>query len=137
MKNIDINWLKKFKSIVDKLERYNSDYRQCSRCNKEVFVIRYFNKVIQDRSFKLRLKNRIYYAMFLSYKIYGNGVFLYKSCGINFYKGYGDSEFKISFFDANNTEDNNYGRIHWNDILDIQYEEISNEEFYKICKLYT
>ncbi len=136
MKTINIDWLKKFQSIVDRLDRASSKYRQCSRCDKEVFTIRVFNNHIKDKSFKLRIKNRIYYGMFIQSVIKVDKVFAYNTCGVNFHLGYGSNEYNISFFDATTNSFTKISRVHWNDIIRIEYEEIDNEKFYEICKMF-
>jgi hypothetical protein len=136
MKKIDINWLKKFQSIVDKQNRSSVTYRQCSRCDKEVFVIRVFNKLIKNKTYKLKIKDKIYYGMFILASIKVNSKFAYKTCGVNFHLGYNNHEYSISFLDANNSKFIKLSKIHWNDIIKIQYEEIPVSKFYEICLLY-
>jgi hypothetical protein len=136
MKQINIPWLNKFQSIVDKQNRSSVNYRQCSRCDKEVFTIRVFNKLIKNKAYKLKIKDKIYYGMFVEYSIKVNGNFAYNTCGVNFHLGYSNHEYSISFLGANNTTFIKLSKLHWNDIIEIQYEEIPVIKFYEICSLY-
>ena len=136
METINITWLKKFQSIVDKQNRSSVNYRQCSRCDKEVFTIRVFNKLIKNKAYKIKIKDKIYYGMFPEYSIKVNGNFAYNSCGVKFHLGYGNHEYSIYFLDANNITFINLSKLHWNYIIKLQYEEIPVSKFCEICSLY-
>lgn len=133
MKNIDIDWLMKFQSIVDRMNRSVVPYRQCSRCDKEVFTIRVFNKLLKNKSYKLRINDKVYYGMFIECIIKVNGEPAYKKCGVNFHLGYSNSEYTISFFDATKSNFTNLSKLHWNTIINIEYNEVPNEEFYTLA----
>jgi hypothetical protein len=136
MKTIDINWLRTFESYLDKQDRGVSNYRQCSRCNKEVFTIRYFNKFLTNKTFKLRIEDKIYYAMFVSSSITNSNRIKYKTTGATYYLGYTPFALNISFLSAVNVESVSFRNLKWNDITNILYEEIENEKFYEVCKLF-
>ena len=68
MEKIDLNKLKKFQRIVDSLDRSVSKISKRSRCEKQIFVNRYFN-FITNKCYKIKIKGVVYYAIFHRSKI--------------------------------------------------------------------
>lgn len=130
MKKINIDWLKKIQSKIDKLDR-NSSNTKDSRCQKEVFIHRYF-RFLKNKYFKIQIKNEIHYAFFNSNKVtVNNGEHIYFTNGIDFFLGYSKHEYNISFLDER-LKWKNFSKIHWNDIIKIKYEEITNKKYLDI-----
>lgn len=134
MKDLEVNWLKKFQSIVDKQGRGSSNYRQCSRCDKEVFTIRVFNKLLKNKTFKLKIKDNIYYCLFVELNVSTNGIPTYKYCGVKFHLGYSLSEYDVYFIDAQGKRVEMV--LHYNDVIRLEYEEIPLSLYQEMLSYY-
>lgn len=137
MKKIDINFLKKIDSILDNLSRTNESYRDCGRCEKDIFIIRLFNKILKtNKTYKVKIKNEIYYALFPDVSIKSDNKVKYKTCGISFHYGHSNSEYNIHFLNEK-AKMTYFKKIHWNDIIDIEYDQITYDLYYNVLKLFT
>jgi hypothetical protein len=134
MKTLDIEWLKKIQKAHDRFARGIPIGSKHNECTQAIFIKRYF-KFLENRTFKLKIKDSIYYVLFTKSKLstVGTDYFSY-SYGVQKYLGYNSSEFLISFFDEKLNRQE--FKLHWNDIIRIEYEEIANEEYYNIVKLF-
>jgi hypothetical protein len=136
MKEIDIKWLQRIDKTLDKKERgIASDSKEPRRNEKEIFIDRYF-KFLQNKAFKLLIKEKIYYALFSKSRTttVGDDDYYHYSYGVNFYNGYSTSEYLITFIDEKGTIQS--FKLHWNDIIRIKYEEISIKEYTRIVKIF-
>ena len=102
MKTIDINWLLKILTIVEKLQRSTKSKSKDSRCEKEIFICRYF-KFLENKYFKIKIKNRVYFAAFSKSTTTVSGClkdnYKYNSYGVKFYLGHSDFKYQVSFRD--------------------------------------
>lgn len=110
-----------------------------TRCTQSIFIDRYF-RFLKNRTFKIKLKGEIYYAMFCqqSFKVNSwstNNSFMYFNYGVKKHLGYNGHEFNISFINEKGVF-TILEKIHYNDFLELEYEEITRDEFYKIVKLF-
>lgn len=120
---IDKNLLKRLQGIVDK---YSSD--------KSVVTAR-LTKFLKDRFFKIKIKDEIYYGFFLGTNILQEKKLQYRHYGIDFHLGWSLMKYDIYFV----TEKGKLLKLtlHYNDLLDIEYEEISKEKYFEILKMFT
>lgn len=132
MKNIDITKQQKFQSIVDRLNR-GIPIGEKGRCQKSIFVHRYF-KFLNNRCFKLLIKDRIYYGMFVEHRIKVSDGTRYEHQGVEFALGYSLSKYRLSFLNERHEFENL--ELHYNDILKLKYEEIELEKYYEISSLF-
>jgi len=137
MKKLDIDWLKRIQSIVNKLDRTTLKTND-TRCAKEVFIDRYF-KFLEYKCFKLYIKDEIYYAIFMksTWTIVPikNDKFEYYSYGIEYHLGYGNHNYNIQFI-SEKSDTIRFKDIHWNDIIKIEYKEISLKDYINITNLF-
>lgn len=138
MNTLDINWLQKVQNIIDKLDRTTYPDSKESRCQKEVFVCRYF-KFLKDKCFKIKIKDKVYFAVFNKSTIkvtscLRDDLLTYYSYGVKFYLSYGSSDYELSF------RDEHFNPIqlivHYNDLLQIKYKEITQEEYFNVVKMF-
>lgn len=153
MKKIDIDWLKRLDSVHEKLDRSIPLGSKSSRCTKEILIDRYF-KFLENKTFKIRIplpgedyrtEEEIVYEVF--YAWFNKTKHTTISCGdddrdgdvhysygVEKFNGWNDHEFTISFRD----EKLKYRsfKLHWNDIIRITYEEISNKKYFDIVGLF-
>jgi hypothetical protein len=132
MENINIAKQQKFQTIVDRLRR-GIDIGAKGRCQKSIFVHRYF-RFLNNRCFKLLVKDRIYYGMFVEHKIKVSNGTRYEHHGVEFALGYSLSRYRLSFLNERHEFENL--ELHYNDILEIKYEEIERERYYEISSLF-
>jgi len=134
MKEIDIEWLNRIKKVHDKFERSISLDSKVKDCTQSIFIGRYF-KILQNKCFKIKINSIVYYAMFCRSKVktVGSDYYTY-NYGVRKYLGHRNSEIVLHFLDERfNRQDI---KLHWNEIIDIQYEEISMERYSEIVKLF-
>jgi len=137
MKTIDINWLRKILTTIEKLQRTTNSKSKDCRCEKEIFICRYF-KFLENKYFKIKIKNRVYFAVFPKSTTTVSSClkddYKYNSYGIKFHLGYTDFEYQVSFRD----EQLNVIQLilHWNDIIEIKYKEITAEEYFNVVKMF-
>ena len=137
MEQIDVKWMKRFQEKIDKLDRFSSKTND-SRCQKEIFVCRYF-KFLNGKCFKIKLKDEVFFAMFnksttTTISAKDSHKYIYNSYGITFSLGYGNSEYDFTFRDEKfKVQDFTLG---WNDILKVKWKEITMEEYIKVIKMF-
>jgi hypothetical protein len=130
MQTIDPKWINKLIKVHDKFSRSIPLNSKSTRCTQSIFIDRYF-KWLGNRSFKLNINGVIHYATFLEMKNTDGTV---KSYGCRKGLTYGHYDFILRFL--NERSELKDLKLHINDIYDIQYEEISNEKFFEILKLF-
>lgn len=139
MKKINIEKLKKFWSIIDRLERHigiDGKGNQ-GRCEKEVFFHRYF-RFLSGKCFKLFINDEITYALFTRSTVSSVGNkynYKYSHDGVTYNMGYSLRKWNIDFRNEKMKPVDLNG-LHFNDMLKIEYEEITQEEYFKIVKLF-
>ena len=129
-----MNW-SKFQQKVDNQSRFTLD-GYGSYKNK--FVSR-LSMGLRNRTFKMKILDKVYYGMFLkcsvkSTRFSDNEVFTYSHCGFTFYHGHNNSRYVLRFADHSLT--NVELIVHINDLREAVIEEIPNEQFYNVCKLF-
>lgn len=134
MKTMDIEWLKRIEKVHDKFSRSIPLSSKQGECTQAVFINRYF-KFLSNRCFKIKINDIIYYALFTKsiMRTIGTDYYSYRY-GVNKYLGYSPSEFELNFFDERFQSKNLI--LHWNDIIRIEYEEITLEKYYEIVNLF-
>jgi hypothetical protein len=136
MKKIDLDWMKKIDLVFQNKERSVATYRKDGRCNKSVLIDRYF-KFLSGKFFILKINEEVYYAMFnrITHTIVSDkDKPQHFSYGVSFALGWSSHEFNISFRDEKLKSQD--FKLHWNDIMRIEYEEITNEEYWDVVKLF-
>lgn len=118
---------------VDKQDRHVCRYRDDNRCNKSVLIDRLSIKLI-NRYFKLLINGKIHYALFVKSSIKSNNQIWYNG-GFSFVLGYSDSEYRLLFM--NHQLEYESMKLHYNDLLDLEYEEITSDKFMNVVKLFT
>lgn len=131
MQRINIEWLNKLCKIHDGLSRSVSVDSNIHRCEQQIFIDRYF-KFLQNKCFKLKIKDEIYYVMFVQHLHNIDNQFSGYSYGIRKCLSYDPHEIIISFFDEKLK--NKDIKLHWNDILKIEYENILIKKYFKKIK---
>lgn len=137
MKKLNIELLKKLENKVDKQGREVCKYRDCGRCNKEVFVNRFLNKLLRDNyTYKLQINGVIYYALFPTYTITNldNGKIKYKSCGVSYRLGNKHFELSLDFIDEKGKL--NKITLTYNNLLDLKFKTISFKKYIKVFRLF-
>lgn len=139
MELIDRNWLQKVCEAHNKYERSIPLNSKAMRCTQSIFIDRYF-KWLEHKCFKLEILGEIHYALFLGHtftttQFSGNKKEVSKNYGVTKYLGYNSSEFEISFVNEKGNPETI--KLHYNDILDIKYEEITVKQYSDILKLFT
>jgi hypothetical protein len=138
MNTLDINWLQKIQSIIDNLDRTTKPGSKESRCQKEVFVCRYF-KFLNGKCFKIKIKDKVYFIMFnksttTATSCLRDDLLKYNSYGVKFYLSYGSSDYEFIF--RNEHLEMIDLIVHYNDLLKIKYKEITSEEYFNIVKMF-
>jgi hypothetical protein len=134
MKNINIKWLESILDSHDKYDRFIPIESSAKECTQSIFINRYF-RFLENRTFKLKIKGVIYYALFLKSRVkFVLTDYTSINYGVTKRLGYNSHEFTISFFDERLSRQSI--NLHWNDIKEIEYEEITNKKFYKIVNLF-
>lgn len=138
MNTLDINWLYKVQNIIDRLDRTTKTNSTESRCQKEIFICRYF-KFLKNRYFKIKIKDRVYFVVFSksTWRVTSclrDDLFNYNSYGIKFHLGYKSNEYDISFRDEH--FEHIELQVYWNDLLQIKYKEITQEEYFNVVKMF-
>jgi len=126
--------IKRIKDRHDKFSRSIKLNSKDERCTQSIFIDRYFS-FLMDRAFKLKIDNKIQYALFLRSKSIVNSKFEYLSYGVKKHLGYNDSEFSLSFINERGKTTYMQG-IHYNELLQLEYEEITLEEYSNIVRLF-
>jgi hypothetical protein len=132
METLNIGWLKKVEKVHDRFDRHVPTNSIQKICTQSIFINRYF-KFLDGKTFKLKIEDCIYYALFLKQKTIGTDYY-YNSYGVEKHLGYNNYEFSISFFDEKLKRRD--FKLHWNDIISIEYEEIPTKKYYEIVKLF-
>jgi hypothetical protein len=137
---------------IDKLKKFQAAVNRCSRstplegglygsnCERTIFVGRWSYHNLANRCFKLKIKGRFYYAIFLAYtstRSSSKGVEDYKSVhgGFEYHLGWNLNKYDFIFrderFEVVELE------VHFNDLIELEYEEITQEKYYDIVKLFS
>ena len=127
--------IKRIKDRHDKFSRSIKLDSKDERCTQSIFIDRYFS-FLMNRAFKLKIDNKIHYALFLKSKSIVNFKFEYLSYGVRKHLGYNDSEFSLLFINERGKSVYMEG-IHYNEFLQLEYEEITLVEYAKIVNLFT
>ena len=134
METIDIDWLKRIERVHDKFSRSIPLNSKQKECTQSIFINRYF-KFLSNRCFKIKINDNIYYALFSKSIMRTKGTDYYSyNYGVRKYLGYSQSKFELNFFDERVQSKNL--KLHWNEIIRIEYEEITLEKYYEIVKLF-
>lgn len=134
MKTMDIEWLKRIERVHDKFSRSIPSNSKQKECTQAIFINRYF-KFLSNRCFKIKINDNIYYALFCKSTMRTKGTDYYSNnYGVKKYLGYSQSEFELQFYDERLQWKN--VKLHWNEIICIEYEEITLEKYYEIIKLF-
>ena len=151
MEEIDVKWMKKIDAVHEKLERSIPLGSTTRRCTKEILIDRYF-KFLENKAFKLRIPTNpskygppeeeeyeTFYGIFLKskHRIVSGGKHneeVYYSYGVQKYNGWNDHEFTITFRDEKLKQQS--FKLHWNDIMKIQYEEINPQKYWEVVALF-
>lgn len=136
MEKINIEWLNRIDEVFQKQSRHVDSYRKDRRCSKSVMIDRYF-KFLDGKFYILCINGEVYYAMFNKIKhtiTSNNEKHSYYSYGVSFALGYNNHEFIISFIDEK-LKSRDF-KLHWNDIIKIEYEEISMDKYMEITRLF-
>lgn len=134
MKTLDIEWLKRIQKVQDKFSRSIPSNSKQKECTQAIFINRYF-KFLSNRCFKIKTNDNIYYALFTKSTMRTIGTDYYSyNYGVSKYLGHSPNEIKLHFFDERlKLQDL---KLHWNDIIFLEYEEISLKKYYEIVKLF-
>lgn len=134
METIDIEWLKRIERVHDKFSRSIPLNSKQKECTQSIFINRYF-KFLSNRCFKIKINDNIYYALFTKSTKRTKGTDYYSyNYGVSKYLGYSPNEIELYFFDERiKLQD---FKLHWNEIIRIEYEEITLEKYYEIIKLF-
>lgn len=134
MKPIDIEWLKRIESVHNKFSRSIPLNSIQNECTQAIFINRYF-RFLSNRCFKIKIKDTIYYVLFTKTTKKTSGTDYYSfNYGVKKHLGYSPSEFELQFFDERLKLQNII--LHWNDIIRIEYDEITMEKYTEIVKLF-
>jgi len=134
MEKINIEWLKRIKNRHDTFERSTPIGSKQNECTQAIFIHRCF-KFLNNKAFKLKIDGTIYYAFFTKSRWRTSGTeHYYNEYGVRKYLGYDSSEFLIGFYDEKFSRQE--FKLHWNDIIRIEYEEIPIEKYYNIVNLF-
>lgn len=131
MKNIDVKWLRRLQDHISTLDR---GCGLTSFCQKEIFVNRYF-KFLENKCFKIEYQGEIHYCYFTRRTIsYSNEKVSAYNYGIRFKVGWSNAKYSLTFLN----EKGKYKQLelHYNDFLELKYEEISIKKYGKILKLF-
>lgn len=132
MELLNRDWLRK---VYDRDQKQSRSVLNQSFCDKEIFLGKYFC-FLNNRTFKLQVKNKIYYGLFIRYTLStSRGNNSIETYGVSPVLGWNNSEYYISFID--HTLEFIKIRCHYNDLLDIRYEEITNEKFSEVRALFS
>jgi len=106
MNRIDVNKLKKFQTVLDSFSRSTpiNGGVYGSFCEKTIFVGRWSHQYLANRCFKLKVKGKVYYAMFLPYtstRTSAKGKEKHKAVhgGFEYGLGWGLHDYKLIFRD--------------------------------------
>lgn len=138
MEKLDKDKLKKFHKIVKSLKRSvpTEGGLYGSNCEKSVFVGRwsYFN--LGKKCFKIKIKNKIHYAVFAKSTEVSFRKESYKrhSGGFEYGLGWRD-DYKLTF--NNERLELIEISVSFNDLLHLEYEEISVEKYIEVVNLFT
>jgi hypothetical protein len=135
METINIEWLHKIQKVHDKFERSIPISSPNKECTQSIFINRCF-KFLYNKAYKLKIKDDVYYALFikLNGKISGTDYY-FNNYGVRKVLGYNNSEVIISFLNEKFTYQEI--KLHWNDIIKIEFEEIPLQKYYEIVNLFT
>lgn len=138
MKKIDRNKLKKFQAVVDRFSRSTPIGGLYGlNCEKSIFVGRWSYQYLANRCFKLHFKDKVYYAMFLAYTsttTSSKGVDKSVQGGFEYALSWRTKDYKLIFRDER--LDIIELEVNYNDLLRLEYEEITKEKYFDIVKIF-
>ena len=134
METMDIEWLKRIERVHDKFSRSIPSNSKQKECTQSIFINRYF-KFLSNRCFKIKINDNTYYALFSKSTMRTKGSDYYSNnYGVMKYLGYNPSVFQLHFYDER--VESKILKLHWNEIIRIEYEEITMGKYAEIVKLF-
>ena len=124
MRNINSDILVKF---FDK----SSSFSLLEQDEKKKYIRR-CTKFLQNKTYKLRIKDEVYYAMFVKENVLIDGSLVNTLYGLQQTSILKPQQYKLRFLDEKGML--KVFKLDRNDFFDIEYEEITNEEYYKMVK---
>jgi len=139
MKKIDRKKLKNFQAAVDRCSRSTpiGGGLYGSNCEKSIFVGRWSCQHLANRCFKLKVKDKVYYAMLLAYTsttTSSKGVDKSVHGGFEYALSWRTKDYKLIFRDER--LDIIELEVNYNDLLRLEYEEITKEKYFDIVKIF-
>lgn len=92
--------------------------------------IRRCTKFLQNKTYKLLIKHEIYYAMFVREDVMEDGSLVDHLYGLQQNSILNPQQYKLRFLDEKCKL--KVFKLYQKDFFDIEYEEITNEEYYKM-----